>query len=535
LSLRVQEVELEVELMKVKVAVRADASISIGSGHVHRCLTLTDQLLRSNYEVTFFTRPNNGHLVNLIKSRGCHVRLLPLILDESFNGDDCVTWPESYAIEDARQTILCAGDELYDWMIVDHYGVDSPWEIFTKGIYKHLLVLDDLANRQHDCNILVDQNLGRKSSHYQALLNEKAVRLCGSEYALLRPEFSVSRDISLERRKFHGLQSILIFMGGTDVNNITCRVLEALWDNHLKAFKKIYVVMGSNAPSLNNVRDLLGKFNCSTELLIDTDKIHEYMTLSDISVGGAGGAAWERCCLGLPSLIVTIAENQVEGSKALVRAGAAQSITQLELKKRMLTKTILLLENNGELSNMSANAASICDGSGASRVLAEMCKVDFSLLMPRKANSSDEALLLIWANDPLTRQNAVNQDVISEESHSLWFKRKMADASHCIIYIVSLPDGNNLGQVRFDMADDGWLIDYSMDFSYRGMGLGSAMLSSAVTALANLFPGQFVKGLVKQKNNASLRVFEKCQFVRQEQTDYNVVTFFKKLRSSKND
>ena len=279
--------------MKVKVAVRADASIAIGSGHVRRCLTLTDQFLRSNYEVTFFTRPNNGHLVDLIKSRGCHVRLLLPIVDESFNGDDCVMWPESYALEDARQTILCADGELYDWMIVDHYGIDSAWEIYTKGVFKHLLVIDDLANRQHDCNILVDQNLGRKSSHYQALLNEKAMRLCGSEYALLRPEFSVSRARALERREVHGLPSILIFMGGTDANNITCRVLEALWDGHSEAFKNIYVVMGSNAPSLNNVRDLLGQFNCSTELLIDTDQIHEYMMLSDISVGGAGGAAWE--------------------------------------------------------------------------------------------------------------------------------------------------------------------------------------------------------------------------------------------------
>ena len=521
--------------MKVKVAVRADASITLGSGHVRRCLTLTDQFLRSNYEVTFFTRPNNGHLVDLIKSRGCHVRLLPPIVDESFNGDDCVMWPESYALEDAKQTILCANGELYDWMIVDHYGIDSAWEIYTKGVFKHLLVIDDLANRQHDCNILVDQNLGRKSSHYQALLNEQAVRLCGSEYALLRPEFSVSRARALERREGHGLPSILIFMGGTDANNMTCRVLEALWDGHTEAFKNIYVVMGSDAPSLNNVRDLLGQFNCCTELLIDTDQIHEYMMLSDISVGGAGGAAWERCCLGLPSFIVTIADNQVEGSKALVDAGAAQAITQLELSKGTLTKSILLLDKKGQLSNMSASAASICDGYGASRVLVEMCKADFSLLTVRKVNYSDEALLLTWANDPLTRQNAVNNDAISEESHSLWFKRKMADSSRCIIYIISLPDDSNLGQVRFDMVGDGWLIDYSMDSSYRGKGLGMAMLSRAVNALADLYSGAHVKGVVKLKNTASLSVFKKCQFVRQEQKDDSVVTFVKQLRGSKND
>lgn len=519
--------------MKVKVAVRADASISIGSGHVRRCLTLTDQLSRSRYEVTFFTRANKGHLVELIKSRACRVRSLPPISDESFNGDDCVTWPKSYALEDATQTISCANGELFDWMIVDHYGIDSVWEIYTKGVYKHLLVLDDLANRQHDCNMLVDQNLGRKISHYQALLNENAVRLCGPDYALLRPEFSASRARALKRREAHRLQSILIFMGGTDVNNITCRVLEGLWDGHSEAFKNIYVVMGSNAPSLNNVRDMLEKFNCSTELLIDTDQIHKYMMLSDISVGGAGGAAWERCCLGLPSFVVIIADNQVEGSKALVNAGAAQVITQLELSKGTLTETILLLEKKGQFRSMSASAASICDGYGASRVLAEMCKVDFSLLTLRKANYSDEALLLAWANDPLTRQNAVNQDAISEESHSSWFKSKMADPSRCVIYIISLPDNSNLGQVRFDREGDSWWIDYSMNFSYRGKGLGMAMLSGAIAALADSYSGEYVKGLVKLENVASLSVFKKCQFVRQEQKDDGVVTFVKKLRSRK--
>jgi RimJ/RimL family protein N-acetyltransferase len=269
--------------------------------------------------------------------------------------------------------------------------------------------------------------------------------------------------------------------------------------------------------------------------LIDTDKIHEYMTLSDISVGGAGGAAWERCCLGLPSFIVTIAQNQVEGSKALVHAGAAQAITQLELSKGTLTKTILLLKNKGQLSNMSISAASICDGYGASRVLTEMCKMDFSLLTLRKVNYSDEVLLLTWANDPLTRQNAVNCDAISEESHRLWFQNKMTDSSRCIIYIISLPDGSNLGQVRFDRTGEGWLIDYSIASSYRGKGLGMAMLSSAVTALADVYQGEYVKGLVKLKNTASLSVFKKCQFVRQEQKNDSVVTFVKKLRGSESD
>ena len=514
--------------MPKKIAIRADGSLSRGSGHIRRCLTLADKLSGPNCDVTFFTRGSTGDFCALIESHGHTVKVLSLPGLDHIGVNDSDVWSKDAQLEDSQACLTAANGIVYDWMILDHYNIDKTWQKVTEKIYSYLLVIDDLANREHDCDMLIDQNLGRDISDYSDLLPQRTVSLCGPSFALLRPEFEELRSQSLRRRSDSVVHSILVFMGGTDINNITYNVLSSLLNAKLNFLKELVVVMGSSSNSILDIKALLNDFECNTELLVDTTVMHERMLLSDLSIGAAGGAAWERCCLGLPSILITVADNQKEGSKALVDAGAAEAIDSSETSNNSLIKTIQRLSTGNDLSVMSSKAASICDGGGINRVFSQMCIIDNSLLHARCANIEDEALLLEWANDPVTRQNAINQKRISEVQHANWFKEKLLDSDRCIIYIVELPNGDNLGQVRFEKSENKWFIDYSISPIYRRQGLGAALLGSGISALSNIKKGEVIAGYIKSENTTSITIFVRCGFHRTT-TQTNGLIYFERI------
>lgn len=509
----------------LKIAIRVDGSVSRGSGHIRRCITLAHQLSGENCDVTFFVRKSGRSLSPLIESSGYAVsELLLPDLDET-GVTDTEVWSINQQEEDAQATIKATGGVIYDWMIVDHYNIDQTWQKLTRNTYRYLLVIDDLANRKHDCDILLDQNLGRDASDYSDLIPKQSISLCGPSFALLRPEFEASRSRALSRRPKSELNSLLVFLGGTDINNITQTVLTNLRHIELNFLKEIVVVVGSSSKCIGEINTLLDKFSCHTRLLIDIDDIQEWMIAADLSIGAAGGAAWERCCLGLPTILIVIAENQKRGTKALVDAGAAVTVDSAELTGDSLVRAIQRLTKPEELSFMSEKAASVCDGGGARRVLFQMCRLDNSLLHLRRAARHDEALLLDWANDPVTRGNALNQAQITTSQHKKWFEEKLSDARSCIIYIIELPNGDSLGQVRFDKSDNTWIVDYAISPAFRGQGLGGVLLARALSALTELNLDGIIAGWIKPENKASICVFLKCGFVKKRLEDNGLLYF----------
>ncbi len=514
--------------MTIKIAIRADGSLSRGSGHIRRCLTLADKLSGPNCDVTFFTRESTGNLCSLIESHGHTVKVLSLPGLDLTGVNDSEIWSKDEQLQDSKASLTASKGAVYDWMILDHYNIDKTWQKLTKKIYRYLLVIDDLANREHDCDMLMDQNLGRDTLDYLDLIPKRTVSLCGPSFALLRPEFEESRSRSLRRRSDSVVHSILVFMGGTDINDITYHVLSSLRKAKLNFLKELVVVMGSSSSSIPDVKALLYDFECHTELLVDTTEMHEYMLLSDLSIGAAGGAAWERCCLGLPSILITVADNQKEGSKALVDAGAAEAIDFSESSNNSLIETIQHLSIGKNLSVMSSKAASICDGGGVNRIFSQMCMIDSSLLHVRCANIEDEELLLEWANDPVTRRNAINKKPISEADHTNWYAEKLLDSDNCIIYIVEFPNGENLGQIRFEKLENKWFVDYSISPLYRGQGLGTALLGSGISALNNVRKGEVIAGWIKPENMASITVFVRCGFHRVS-TQTNGLIYFERI------
>lgn len=358
----------------MNVAFRVDASLQIGSGHVMRCLTLADVLRERGARCHFICREHPGHLLELIRQRGYPASTLATG-PENFQpaADDVRPLPAHAAWlgcdwrSDAEHCRSILEKIKPDWLVVDHYALDACWQAELKSHYGKLMVIDDLADRQHLCDVLLDQNLGRKVKDYTDLIPQDCELLVGPRYALLRPEFAALREYSLRRRAQPELRQILISMGGVDQHNATGEVLAVLKTCSLPANVRLTVVMGPHAPWLADVQVKAGQMPWVTHVLVNTDNMAQLMADADIAIGAAGSTSWERCCLGLPGILVCLASNQKEALSALEQTGAVMAMARATMPAdlpRYLSDPSLI----GELHAMSLSARKIVDGCGTCKV-----------------------------------------------------------------------------------------------------------------------------------------------------------------------
>ncbi|MCL7751592.1 UDP-2,4-diacetamido-2,4,6-trideoxy-beta-L-altropyranose hydrolase [Guyparkeria hydrothermalis] len=357
------------------IVFRTDASVQIGTGHVMRCLTLADALRDQGRECHFICREHPGHLIESIRSRGFPVHVLP-VSNETREQD--VTLGTAHAMWlgvpwdiDAEQTADVVRRLHPRWVVVDHYALDARWEALVVPQGSRLMVLDDLADRSHQADVLLDQNLGRQADDYADLVPERCRPLIGPRYALLRPEFARLREDSLRRRRSPRLKRLLVSMGGMDKDNVTGKVLDALRAAPLSADLQIDVVMGGNAPWLRQVRDQATAMPWPTRVMADIPDMAQRMVEADLAIGAAGSTSWERCCLGLPAVMVVLAENQRGIAAALAATGAciclddAGALTELPERWSAWAQP-------GTLRAMSRASASVTDGEGAARVCQQL-------------------------------------------------------------------------------------------------------------------------------------------------------------------
>ena len=293
--------------MTATVVFRADASPAIGGGHVMRCLSLADALAEADWSCGFAVRSGTLETVPAL-ARSRHQTRLLAHDDAGEPAELARRWPDGA-----------------DWLIVDHYRRDAAFEQACRPWAKRVMAFDDLADRGHDCDLLLDQSLGRDERDYAGLAPAHCRLLLGPRYALLRPAFAALRDAALARRADDGgIRRILVSLGATDPNNVTAVVLEGIGRSAVEA--EVDVVMGAAALHLAAVRAVAGRLPQTVRLHVDAPDMAELMVQSDLAVGAAGTTSWERCCLGLPSLLVVLADNQRAIADALVRAEAAARI-----------------------------------------------------------------------------------------------------------------------------------------------------------------------------------------------------------------
>ncbi len=309
-----------------RIVFRVDASTEMGTGHVMRCLTLAQAFCERGDTAAFVCREHPGNLCDIIERHGYIVLRLPLANPGS-EGDKSSMDPYVLGTAwdvDAAQTVAAIASLRAKpaWLVVDHYAIDNRWEEALRPWVDRIMVIDDLGNRPHDCEILLDQNLHEHGEAlYQGRLATSTRRFIGPKFAVLRPEFD---EPNLLRVRDGLIRRLLVFFGGTDPGNQCARVMRGL--AMLGEFAPdTTIVLGPTNPNRDEV--LVAAMGMPrVTVFVSTDRMAELIAEADLGIGTCGVAAWERCALGLPSLVTVSAENQREDARMLHALGACQNL-----------------------------------------------------------------------------------------------------------------------------------------------------------------------------------------------------------------
>ena len=493
----------------MKVVFRVDASAPMGMGHFMRCLTLAEALRERGAQVRFVCREHTGNFIALLQQRAMPVTALPApAINDITSAENYANWLGVTQAEDAEQTIEALNGEKPDWLVIDHYGLDVEWEKRLRPYARKLMVIDDLANRHHDCDVLLDQNYSVECERrYVGLVPDTCKLLVGPRYAMLRPEYAAYRKTLRDRDGL--IKRVLVFFGGTDPRNVTGMTLESLSHPDLKHLK-VDVVIGSNNPHHKTIEQQVLP-RPLTILHEPRPHLADLMAQADLAIGAGGATTWERMCLGLPTVVISFAENQRPASEALAEAKLIYYAGHFSgIQTDNLTQLLKQLSHDSEkLIDLSIQNQTQVDGLGALRLVEVLCPSDINEIHLRPANKEDIIIYYNWANDPAVRQNAVNTSTISWETHQTWFARKLRDVNSRLFVLEA--DSLPVGQIRFDRVGDEACIDYSIDSIVRGRGWGSRLVALGANLRQQIEPVR-LRAEVKAGNEASSAVFLRAGF-----------------------
>ncbi|MBI4534077.1 MAG: UDP-2,4-diacetamido-2,4,6-trideoxy-beta-L-altropyranose hydrolase [Candidatus Melainabacteria bacterium] len=491
------------ELPKMKVLFRVDASPQIGGGHVMRCLTLAKVLANEGVECSFVCVEGSQNVVQeLVKLQFEQYVLAP----EEFDNPDALVG-------------LSVGQ--FDVLVVDHYGLDEKYEKACRAKAGKIVVLDDLSGRAHDADVLIDPTHGRVASDYSGVVRKGCQLLLGPHYALVRPRFAILRPESLARRGCNvPVRRILVSMGLSDATNATSVVLEAVAVAGLSV--AVDVVMGVGSPHLMAVKALAEVMPFPACVHVSPGNMAELMAQADLAVGGGGTASWERCCLGLPTILLSVADNQLMVAKALGAIGAVHYVGRFPGSSVQLIAKALaeLVADDKRRQQMTIAASAICDGRGARRVALALMPErarDGNEVTLRPATVDDAENMLAWQQDPRTRRRSRNRMIPTREEHYGWLHAKLSDLN-CLFNIIEYA-GEPVGVLRLDRMGnrDEYEVSVYVSPDHYRMGLGAAALKLArrlapeATLVAEVLPG----------NEASEKLFAGAGYVKRDGLFYS--------------
>lgn len=356
----------------MNIVFRTDASRIMGTGHVVRCLTLAESLRARGASCQFVCRDHPGSMLAHIQANGFEVRSLPVSLGavvvpaagqlapahSSWLGVDWET--------DAGQTLGAMSGVAVDWLVVDHYAIDARWERRLRPVSKKLMVIDDLADRSHECDLLLDQNwFGEQTpGRYRSLVPASCRCMLGPSHALLRPEYAELRALMPPRDGM--VRRVLVFMGGSDPLDQTGDVLDALMRPGLDQLV-VDVVMGVNHPDPQGIARKVAARPASN-LFSGLPSLAGLMARADLMIGGGGSTTWERMCLGLPAVVISIADNQTPTNLAMMKAGYIDFLGQGDkVSVDMIAAAVRAkLADAGGMQLMSRLSQELVQGAGVS-------------------------------------------------------------------------------------------------------------------------------------------------------------------------
>lgn len=510
----------------MNIVIRTDASVHIGSGHVMRCLVLAQGLTTQDHQVRFVCRPQAGDLIEFIEHKGFTVQLLapPQTWLEPQHSADYIAWLQVPWQQDAQDllTLVAAAD----LVIVDHYGLNRDWQRDIKqALDCKIMVIDDLV-RDHHADLILDQTLLRRANEYQPQYQPSHAEtkiLTGCEFALLNPLFSDCREHALENDKLSSRPQLLLSMGGIDQPNATLLVLAALAADPALTRPLVTVLLGPRAPHYQQVKAFCLQHDDWIEHVDFVDNMAELMLQHQVAIGAPGTTSWERACLGVPSIIIPLAENQQTISRKLVVVEAVYKIELNDITDELIPTYKRLLQNWSALRN---NNLKLCDGLGLKRVLTAIAHLAASgHLQLRSATAVDIKAVFAWQCHPSTRQYALNNQVPSWAEHQTWMMNKLSQSDD-YFYIISIADTADaggtssnqqhdhdisVGVVRLDrMKPAEYLLSIFIDPAYYGHGIATR----ALAYLDDLHPHITIHARVLTANLTSQQLFTQARYQR---------------------
>jgi UDP-2,4-diacetamido-2,4,6-trideoxy-beta-L-altropyranose hydrolase len=476
----------------MRLLIRADADARTGTGHVMRCLALAQAWREGGGAVTFRTACELPALLGRLTEAGAEV--------EPIEG-------QPGSVGDADGTREAARRLGASWVVLDgyHFGDDFQARV-REGV--RLLAIDDFGHAgRYAADLVLNQNLHARPELYRSREAHTEL-LLGPRYALLRREFWAARDLSPQRQRGPA-SNVLVTLGGSDPDNVTLRVVRALCRVAIPDLTAT-VVIGAASPHRGAVEEAASRL-ANVEVLCDVADMAGLMARTDVAVAAGGTTTWERARMGLPSLVVVLADNQQALAEASQTAGLGWDLgSGRDLDEAKLAAALeRLLRDPEAWAAMAKRGPELVDGQGARRV----CRIlERAAVTLRPATRDDIRQLWEWANEPGTRAASFSPEPIPWERHQRWFPIKLTDP-HCIIFIAAVEwESNPLGQVRFEREGDDAVISISLDASFRGRGYGPALIRLASAEAFRRWPVGRIVALIRADNPASRQAFRKAGF-----------------------
>lgn len=501
----------------MRVLLRADGGAALGAGHIMRCLALADELRGRGCYCVFAMRSIGGHLHAEVLARGYAV--IPLEFDDEPHAASVMPWlarlrEPRHQIADAEETLrACAAIScglVWDWVAVDHYGLSAVWQDRMRVEAGHILTIDDLADRTHNCDLLLDQN-PQISGRYRRHLSRECRLLIGPEYALLRHDFQKTRN-ELQRQSLPVRPlRVLVSFGAADEQGVALDVITALEECGFGS-GQVKVVAGKQNPHLAKLESQCLRLGYQCESF--TDHMAELLAASDLGLGAGGVSMIERFCMGLPSIVIPIAENQRPGARHAKALGAIELVDPEPQERVAAIATALrdLMLQPDRLQTMSRAACALCDGRGAGRVAETMQCMG---LVARRATPVDMRNLFDWRNAPQTRLHSGAGEVITLENHRRWFDDVLSDSARHMW--IAMMGKTPMGVVRFDThTEDDELhavVSVYLVPGTKGRGWGRAVIACGIAQAQRAWPALArIDASISLDNQASLRAFAACGF-----------------------
>ena len=485
-------------MKSIRLLIRADASVQMGTGHIMRCLAIAQAV------------QHNGGIVHFAAAT-CPKVLSDRLMKEGFRIHTVSNTPDVFNTEEDLEVTLKIAQKLKpEWICVDGYQFGSAYQKVLKEAGYKVVFIDDFGHAEfYSADFVLNQNISAQFDWYQRRSPQTQL-LLGERYTLLRNEFMLWKR--WRRSVQNTVRYILITLGGSDSDNITAWILEALQLVKIPSLHLTVVIGGSN-PHHKSLECLAHKCIHSIKLLKDVADMPQLIAEADLAIAAGGSTNWELALLGLPSLILTLAENQSAIAQTLHEKGIVISLGHVEEVKQedFLYQFESLCYDRQKREKMSQAGQALIDGKGCDRILAKLQEAPLRL---RPVSDKDCKLIWYWSNEPTTRKASFQTALISWEDHTQWFQQKLQDLD-CYFWIAMNEQDQPIGQVRLEaISPQVAQISISIDTKYRRNGFGTHLLTLGVQTFLSQTQFLSISAWIKSDNLASCQMFEKVDFIK---------------------